>query len=171
MRTLLYFALLGLACVVLFLFLRPEEENDRKAIEDLFHAYYDALRDGKYEEAASYYETGSEDVVGGDLAGKLRMASNFRREVPGETRLSSLRIAGNQATGEVVIPDEEDTFRYVEEDEDGNVLGTWARSIHFVKINGEWRISQSGENVVGIDLQQALDVLQNLPDRSNHGVE
>ncbi|MCC5877875.1 MAG: hypothetical protein JJU11_16770 [Candidatus Sumerlaeia bacterium] len=169
MRTLLSLVLLGAVCVVIFLLLYPGNDgkilDDREAIEELFDTYYDALRGGRFDEAASYYEPGSEEIMGGNLADSLRLASGMLDGIPEETRLSSLRIDGNRATGEVVIPDQEQALtRIVETDREGNIHGTWARSIHFVKHGDQWKISQSGENIVGLDPQQALEILRNLQD-------
>ncbi len=141
----------------------PRPVDHEAAIRQLVDRYYDALRSGRYEEAATYYESTTFDGTGIDPPMALKQATELSGGIPPKVIVEALRIEGNRATCELLIERKGiGGGSYVMVDEKGNTLGTWARTLHFVREKGAWKISKSGENAVDADTQKALEMLRRI---------
>jgi ketosteroid isomerase-like protein len=125
--------------------------NEKAAIEELVQHFYDTLRRKDYQEAVAFYEKDAFKGTGMNPAKAIEAASQLTG-VPRSVKLEALRIDGNTATGELLIDRKGiGAVSYVARDGSGKMMGTWARTLHFVKQKGEWKIAK--------DSQQSVDEL------------
>lgn len=159
-------ALLVAAVVVVIFFTlggSRRERDDRAEIQQLVDRYYDALRNQRYDEAASYYESTTFVGTGINPPVALRQATELSGGVPAKVIVDALRIDGDRAVCELLIERQgQGPVSYVMKDENGKVLGTWARRLHFVRENESWKIAKDGENGDGADTKKAMDMLQQI---------
>lgn len=138
-------------------------EKDKKAIHKLVDDYYNALRKKKYKEAAGYYEPDALKILGTSPEKTLEMACQLSGSIPNDITLETLRIKGNKATGEIVIQRKGignvSIQMYEEKDKR---IGTWAKTLNFVKIKGEWKISGDNTNTAGADMEKTLKMLKDI---------
>ena len=139
-----------------------DEQADRVAIDRLFTRYYDGLRAGKYAEVARLYSPEAAKIMGGrqKLTNTLRAATDLLG-IPKKTELHGLRFEGDRARGEVILPDQDPGGQY-NYSENGKVIGTWAKTMHFVRAGDSWLVSERGEATAGVDPAKALKVLEAL---------
>jgi hypothetical protein len=175
-------AILGLLIVIVIVIVvlqigggsDPRPVDHEAAIRQLVDRYYGALRNGRYEEAATYYESTAFDGMGIDPPMALKQATELSGGIPPKIVVEALRIEGNRATCELLIEREgQGSVYYVAKDEKGNTLGTWARTLHFVREKGVWKIATSGDNAADADTQKALEMLrriqaQQTQNKNNH---
>lgn len=173
MKSILPFLLLATLAVSLFVAFKPEvtitytldpeTKEDREEIDRLVSEYYEALRNGRFEDAAAMYSPEAREAAGGSLPILLRAAAGFGDGIPDDIRVDPIRVDGDTATGEIIIPDQTDALmRVVQEDAQGNRLGTWARTMNFTRHEGVWKIAGEGENLRGIEADKALELLRTL---------
>lgn len=138
------------------------EQADRMAIQRLFERYYAGLRAGKYDEVAQLYSPEAAKIMGGrqKLAQALRGATELLG-IPKRTSLHGIRFDGDTALGEVILPGGDSSGQY-EYSENGKVIGTWAKTLHFVRAGDSWLISEKSENTAGVDPGEALKLLETL---------
>jgi len=142
----------------------PQQTVDNEAaIRELVDRYYDALRNGRYAEAATCYESTAFDGTGIDPAVALRQATALSGGIPPKVIVEALRIEGDRATCELLIERKGIGDRsYVLTDENGEILGTWARTLHFVREKGAWKISKRSDHSAGVDSEKALEMLRRI---------
>ncbi|MCB2155606.1 hypothetical protein KQI84_12030 [bacterium] len=143
------------------IFYTPGLADDDKAIRGLVQRYYSHLRADEFEQAALCYEPSAFLGVPFSGAEALKAAKELSGEIPEEISVEALRINGTTAFGEIVI--QRDGIGPVSiqmTDSEGNRIGTWARTLHFVKLNnGQWRIAKDDDQALELDLDSTSGVL------------
>lgn len=137
---------------------------DTAALETMMGEYHRALREGRWGDAASFYEPGSFEAMGVvDPAGLLKMMAQLT-EIPEDARLVAIRIEGDRASGEVVI-DREGFGDYLYlSDEEGKRVGTHARTVNFVRIGDGWKIAADSRQTFKLPENLTLPEGLNLPE-------
>lgn len=147
----------------------PQPVNEKAAIEQMVKQYYSCLREGKYKDAVAFYEKDTFTSSGIDPAKALEAACRIG-ELPNSVKIEAIRIEGNQAVGEIIIDRPGIGPIYYElKDENGKSLGTWARSLNFVKQNEQWKIAKKNHQTLnGTDDQtkKALELLNQMKKKS-----
>ncbi|MBN1518094.1 hypothetical protein JXA32_16150 [Candidatus Sumerlaeota bacterium] len=135
--------------------------DERAAIQRLVDRYYNALRAKDFQLAASLYDP---QEVGEINMAKLLETACSVLGIPPVVRLAGVQIEGDRAKGETFIDREgHGPVYYKGIDSHGNDLGTWARTLHFVKRDDEWKISLGGaQSVEGLQLGKTHDLLDEL---------
>ncbi len=151
---------------------RPSETRDRAQIEALVQDFYAALRRKDYDRAAECYSPAAALLIsatGHRLQDALKGASMLSAGgIPEVVRLDALRFDEkhtDRAVAELVIPGprQPGVGNYIVTDtETGEVQGTWARTLHFVKIGKEWKISSESSSSTGAKSGEALKLLQRI---------
>ncbi len=140
----------------------PVSVDERKSIESTVDSYYEALRKEDYELAASFYDREGVEGAPFDLPHALKLTSELTG-IPEEVKLEALRIDGNTAKGEIIIQRKgKGPVSYVMTDETGNHIGTWARTLNFIKREGVWKISKDSSQTISLDNQELKRALESL---------
>ncbi len=151
---------------------RPSETRDRAKIESMVQDYYSSLRRNDFDRAAGFYAPAVGLLVsatGHNMPDVLKAVSSLSAEgIPEVVELDALRFDGKhtgRAVGELIVPGprEPGVGNFIVSDgKTGEKKGTWARTLHFVKIGREWKISPESSSSVGSNPGKALEMLQRL---------
>lgn len=138
----------------------PTRVDDEATIRKLVQEYYAALRAEDYEQAVTFYAAGTFDDFPMEPARALKLAHRMTGS-PEQCDLYMLRIMGDEASGELGIQRQGiGPAEIIIKDAQGNRIATWAKTLHFVREHGTWKLAEKEENTAGIDMSGILNRIQ-----------
>jgi len=136
--------------------------QDREDIREMVALYYELLRAEEYEAAVFLYQNGtfeSDELQGLKVepAKMLEMASKMSG-IPDEIELVNLELYSDWgAKGDIMIQRQQiggNKTIVMTDPDSGEKVGTFARTLYFIKEDGYWKIAKSASEVLPEDHPQ-----------------